>query len=139
MGLLDTIKKKKPVKSAASKKAAASSTKKTDVATASASPKEATKMTSQAFQILLQPLLSEKAAGYEANGTYTFIVSGHATKLTVKQAVKDVYGILPTDVRMMNVQGKYVRFSKGYGRRSDWKKAIITLPKGKTISIHEGV
>lgn len=89
--------------------------------------------------ILVKPLVSEKAAIAETANTYTFVVTNDATKLTVKRAVKEVYGVMPIRVRMLNVQGKYVRFGRGYGRRSDWKKAIVTLPKGQTIRIHEGV
>jgi large subunit ribosomal protein L23 len=40
---------------------------------------------------------------------------------------------------MARVRGKAVRFGRMSGRRSDWKKAIVTLPKGKTIDIYEGV
>jgi large subunit ribosomal protein L23 len=46
---------------------------------------------------------------------------------------------MPSDVRIMNVEGKRVRTGRNLGKRRDWKKAIVTLPKGKTIHIHEGV
>ncbi len=46
---------------------------------------------------------------------------------------------MPLTVNTMNVDGKRVRFGHSNGRRSDFKKAFITLPAGKTITIHEGV
>ena len=90
-------------------------------------------------RVLLAAHVSEKAAGVEASGTYTFKVSLDATKINIKREVLAHYGVLPTDVRVMNYEGKRKRFGRSQGRRSDWKKAIVTLPKGKTIDIHSGI
>lgn len=90
-------------------------------------------------EALIRPVVSEKAAQNEGRGVYTFLIKPEATKVEVKQAVKQTYGVVPTKVRVMNMEGKRVRFGRRRGRRSDWKKAIVTLPKGRTISIHEGV
>ena len=89
--------------------------------------------------VIVKPFISEKAVMQEAKGVYTFIVTSDATKIDVKNAVKAHYGVLPKKVRVMNFDGKKVRFGRYYGRRSDWKKAIVTVPKGQSISIHEGV
>lgn len=99
----------------------------------------AVKKTGNAYRVLLRPHLSEKAVARESGGTYTFVVHPSATKHAVQDAVLRVYGVAPARVRMMNMEGKIRRFGRMTGRRSDWKKAIVTLPKGKTISIHEGV
>ncbi len=88
---------------------------------------------------LISPIISEKAAVAESRGVYTFMVDKDATKLQIKKAIAAVYGIVPTRVRVMNVQGKWVRHGRQQGKRKDWKKAVISLPSGKTISIHEGV
>jgi len=90
-------------------------------------------------KVLYRPLVSEKSAHLEVRGVYTFAVDPEVNKFQIKEAVKQIYGVLPTDVRIINVQGKWVRFGRQTGKRKDWKKAVITLPKGKTISIHEGV
>ena len=92
-----------------------------------------------AHKVLVRPLVSEKSALSEVNGRYTFVINKTANKLEVKQSVKEVYGITPKKVRIINVEGKRPRFGRKKGKRTDWKKAIVTLPKGKTISIHEGV
>jgi len=54
-------------------------------------------------------------------------------------AVEELYGTKPERVNVINVQGKVMRFGRSMGRRSDFKKAIVTLPSGKTINLHEGV
>jgi len=89
--------------------------------------------------ILRKAIISEKAAGQEVNGVYAFIVDKKTSKLQIKRAIFQAYGIMPKKVRVMNMEGKKVRFGRQYGRRSDWKKALVTLPKGKIINIHEGV
>ena len=90
-------------------------------------------------RVLLRPLVTEKGAIMGAQNKYCFIVDKNANKITVKQAVKETYGIMPISVRTINVSGKEKRYGRNVGRRSDYKKAIVALPKGKTITLHEGV
>lgn len=92
-----------------------------------------------AFKVLLSPLVSEKAAVGESLNTYTFKVNKKATKIDIKKAVKQIYGVLPANVRVLNVNAKIVRRGNTRGRRMDWKKAFVTLKKGESINIHEGV
>lgn len=101
--------------------------------------KEIKNKNSKIHKVLLKPVVSEKATDLEINGKYVFIVSKTANKLEVKRAVKDLYGVLPISVSIINVEGKKKRFGATIGRKSDYKKAIISLAKGKTIHIHEGV
>jgi large subunit ribosomal protein L23 len=98
-----------------------------------------TNMAKQFETVLISPVMSEKALKGENMGQYTFYVQLDATKVEVKQAVQKVYGILPVRVRVINTDGKKTRFGQFIGRRTATKKAIVTLPKGKTIAIHEGV
>ncbi len=92
-----------------------------------------------AYRVLVRPVVSEKAAGAEASGVYTFVVDKDAGKTQISRAVEQVYGVAPQKVRIVNMQGKTVRFGRQVGRRSDWKKAMVTLPRGQSINIHEGV
>lgn len=94
---------------------------------------------SASFRIIIRPLVTEKAAHAESSGKYTFVVANWASKHHVKQAVKELYGVEPMNVNIIGVQGKWMRFGKSFGRRSDFKKAVVTIPAGKTITIHEGV
>ena len=118
------VKKKEPVEGEVVKKTA---------------KKSEAPMHSIAYSILLHPVLSEKSAIHESKNSYTFAVAAHATKLTVKRAVKDVYGVTPVKVNIINMAGKIVRSGRVQGRRNGVKKALVTLKKGETISIHEGV
>lgn len=94
---------------------------------------------SQSFKVLVKPLVTEKSAISESVGKYSFIVSKNVNKNQVREAVAEIYGVKPVQVNISNVQGRNVRFGRAAGRRSDYKKAIVTLPKGKTIDIHAGV
>ncbi len=143
MGILDKIKKpKKTTESAVSQVAQAPASEKKPRA---AKVVETTETASgnarrgSAYRVLIQAVVSEKAALAETKGMYTFVVAVKASKEEIKAAVERVYGVRPTKVKTMNVEGKEVRFGRTIGRRKDWKKAIVTLAKGKTISIHEGV
>ncbi len=89
--------------------------------------------------ILVRALVTEKSAVKQSENQYIFVVANGANKGAVRQAVFEVYGVKPLSVNMINVQGKPIRFGNHYGKRSDYKKAVVTLPKGKTIVIHEGV
>lgn len=91
------------------------------------------------YRVLLRPLISEKAATAESHLIYTFMVARHANKEQIKRAISEIYKVKPQKVRVINMEGKTARHGRSVGRRGDWKKAIITLPKGQSISIHEGV
>jgi len=89
--------------------------------------------------ILIKPVVTEKAAGVNHLNQYVFMVAKKANKIDVAKAVTIFYGIKPVAVNIINVMGKKVARGKIKGQRSDWKKAIVTLPAGKTIQIYEGV
>lgn len=92
-----------------------------------------------AYRTLISPIISEKAAIAESRGVYTFVVDGRASKLLIKEAVAATYNVTPQKVRVINLEGKRLRFGRHWGKRKDWKKAIVTLPKGQSIRLHEGV
>ena len=138
MGIFDKLKKKKVEKKVSKKeKVVEVPVKKATEITAK--PVKKTLPQSRANLVLLKTLVSEKATIAESKGKYTFVVANKTNKLEVKKAVKEIYGVVPEKVRMINVEGRQTRFGNKLGRQSDWKKAIVTLPKEKTINIHEGV
>jgi len=94
---------------------------------------------SESYRVLVKPLIAEKAAELNKHNKYVFAVDTCANKIMVARAIEDVYGIKPTGVNIINVVGKKKRTGKVLGRRKDWKKAVVTLPKDKTIQIYEGV
>lgn len=147
MGILDRWSKKKDeenlknfdAKPVVKAKTAKVKTK-TVVASAPSVKSEApTKGSVLSYKVLLHPLVTEKAAMAASHNKYSFVVDRSANKVMVAQAVEESYGVKPTAVRTINVSGRQVRFGSHHGRRSDYKKAIVTLPKGKSITLHEGV
>jgi len=83
--------------------------------------------------------VTEKSAIAESVNKYSFVIARWASKDQVARAIWEVYGIRPTKVQTINLTGRRVRFKGMNGVRQDYKKAIITLPKGKSIDIHKGV
>lgn len=92
-----------------------------------------------AYKILIKPLITEKSAIAESKNKYSFVVVKSANKNQIKTAVAEVYGVKPVSVNVVNMEGRRVRFGRSMGRRNDYKKAIVSLPEGKTIDIHTGV
>jgi large subunit ribosomal protein L23 len=78
-------------------------------------------------------VVTEKSS--QSKGQYTFDVPLHASKTAVRHAVFHAYGILPQRVSMLRRSGKYVRYGRATGRTADRKKAVVTLPPGKTIEV----
>ena len=92
-----------------------------------------------AYKILAKPLVTEKVSNLGALNKYVFAVAPRANKIEVARAIKQIYGIKPEAVNIINLAGKKARYGRASGRRKNWKKAIVTLPEGKTIKIYEGV
>ena len=90
-------------------------------------------------QILIEPVLSEKANTLREQGKYVFKVDPRATKIQIKEAVRRLYNVHPVSCNVMVVGGKPKRQRSRPGYTSSWKKAIIRLPKDEKISIFEGV
>ncbi len=99
----------------------------------------AKKTSSNAHKVLVKPLITEKAADLGHLNKYVFMVDVDANKVEVAKAILAIYGVKPTSVNIINNKGKQITRGRIAGRRKDWRKAIVTLPKGKSISIYEGV
>jgi large subunit ribosomal protein L23 len=89
--------------------------------------------------VLLAPVLSEKANLLREEGKYVFKVDPAATKIQIKEAVRRLFNVHPISCTVMVVGGKPKRQRSRSGYTSSWKKAIIRLPKDEKISIFEGV
>lgn len=88
--------------------------------------------------ILVQPLLTEKITGLrEKSNTVGFVVHPEANRVQVKQAVESLLKVKVEKVNLMNVRGKMKRLGRFAGRRSDWKKAFVTLKKGEKLEMYE--
>jgi large subunit ribosomal protein L23 len=85
------------------------------------------------LKVLLAPHISEKSAAAEKNNQLAFKVVRDATKPEIKNAVELLFSVKVKAVTVMNVKGKRKRFGAIRGRRSDWKKAYVTLEAGQHI------
>jgi large subunit ribosomal protein L23 len=91
------------------------------------------------YQVILRPLITEKATILASEGKYAFEVDRRANKNQVRVAVQTVFDVTVVKVNTMNVRGKTRRVGNRTSRKGDWKKAIVTLVEGDTIQLFEGV
>lgn len=89
------------------------------------------------FDVLRAPVVSEKTTAANEKNVIVLKVAKDATKDEIKAAVKAVFNIDALAVRTLNFQGKVRRTARGFGKRSDWKKAYITLPENAIAEIEQ--
>jgi large subunit ribosomal protein L23 len=90
-------------------------------------------------KIIRRPLITEKSTRQkEDSGQYVFEVHRNANKIEIQSAIERLFKVKVLQVRTSNVLGKLKRLGKRYGKRPDWKKAIITLKEGDRIDFFEG-
>jgi large subunit ribosomal protein L23 len=129
---------KKTFKEMAAKKAEKPAAE-TETKKSAAKPKVKKRKNSQAFRVLIKPIVTEKSAYLGSLNQYIFEVSSEANKIMVKKAVENIYGVKPIKVNIINVLGKDVRFGRTRGRTKDRKKAVVTLREGDKLDVYEGV
>jgi large subunit ribosomal protein L23 len=82
-------------------------------------------------QIIRKPLITEKANLMKETGNVvTFEVAMNSNKVEIKQAVERAFSVKVQDVRTVVVAGKVKRFGRNFGKRSNVKKAYVTLAEG---------
>lgn len=91
------------------------------------------------YDLIRSPVITEKSTILGEFGKYTFEVSSRATKASVKAAIEDIFDVKVTNVNILNKKGKVKRFRGVLGRRSDSKKAVVTLEKDQTIDFAGGI
>jgi large subunit ribosomal protein L23 len=90
------------------------------------------------YQIVKEPLKTESTGLMRQYNRYAFVVDPRANKIEIKKAIEGLFNVHVTEVRTMNVRGKFRRLGvRGGGRTPDWKKAIVTLKEGENIPILE--
>jgi large subunit ribosomal protein L23 len=89
-------------------------------------------------RVLVQPLLTEKITALrEQTNTVGFVVHPDANRVQIKQAVEALLKVKVDKVNIVNVRGKIKRLGRFSGRRSDWKKAFVTLREGEKLEMYE--
>ncbi|HIW68465.1 50S ribosomal protein L23 [Dietzia aerolata] len=77
--------------------------------------------------VIIAPVVSEKAYGLLEQGVYTFLVAPDANKTQIKIAVQEIFGVTVDSVNTANRKGKRKRTRTGFGQRKSTKRAIVTL------------
>lgn len=91
------------------------------------------------YDTLLSPVITEKSTLVAEENKVIFRVSMDATKPAIKEAVERLFKVDVTKVNTIVVKGKTKRFRGRLGRRSDFKKAIVTLKDGQSVDITTGL
>ncbi|MDE6302817.1 MAG: 50S ribosomal protein L23 [Clostridia bacterium] len=93
-----------------------------------------------AYDIIIEPILSEKSYDGISEKKYTFKVAKNATKSQVKAAVEQIFGVKVAKVNTSNYDGKLKRMGRNEGRRPAFKKAIVSLTaESKAIEFFESL
>ncbi len=93
----------------------------------------------RAYDLILAPVITEKATLGAENSQVTFRVPLTATKPEIKAAIELLFKVKVESVNTIRQRGKTKRFRGRPGRRSDYKKAIICLAEGQSIDVSTGV
>jgi len=89
-------------------------------------------------EIIIAPLITEKSGHQlETQNSYTFKVSVRANKVEIKKAIEKIFSVKVIAVNTIQMLGKPKKLGKYSGKRSDWKKAIVTLKPGDKINDFE--
>jgi large subunit ribosomal protein L23 len=84
------------------------------------------------YSVIKKPHVTEKTSlGSETTNTVSIVVDRDSNKIEIKQAVESLFKVKVEDVRTVNVAGKVKRVGRNIGKRSNWKKAYVTLQEGQ--------
>lgn len=90
--------------------------------------------------VVKKPCLTEKSMGLQESHNQVVVkVDSHANKLEIKEAIEKLFLVKVEKVRTCNMHGKEKRVGANVGRRSDWKKAVVTLAQGHKIDFLENL
>ena len=87
--------------------------------------------------VIWRPVISEKSYALLDENKYTFVVDPKSNKTEIKQAVQEIFGVRVTKVNTQNRRGKRKRRGWVTGKRSDTKRAIVTLAEGDEIELFD--
>lgn len=89
--------------------------------------------------VILMPIISEKSSALRELRKYEFVVSPFANKIEIKRAIEEIFGVEVEKVNIIKQKGKKKRMGVFEGKTSSYKKAIVTLAEGHSISFFEGL
>ncbi len=86
------------------------------------------------YDIIFAPIITEKSTSLEQNGVYTFKVDARANKTQIKQAIEKAFNVKVEKINTLNNHPKDRRVGRYTGKTNRYKKAIVKLAEGQTIS-----
>ncbi len=90
------------------------------------------------YDVIKRPIISEKSSALtEVANRYVFEVAPQANKTEIKDAVQRLFSVKVLDVRTLTMHGKVKRIGKFETKRSNWKKAMVTLAEGQKIDFFQ--
>ena len=90
--------------------------------------------------IVRKALVTEKGTALrELRNQYHFEVARDANKIEIKRAIEAIFSVKVDHVRTMQMRGKVKRQGRYIGKRSDWKKAVVTLQPNQKIELFEQI
>ena len=95
--------------------------------------------TARHYDTIRTPVITEKATLLSEHNKVVFRVAEDASKDEIAAAVEALFNVKVVKVNTLNVKGKTKRFRGIKGRRSDVKKAIVTLAEGQSIDVTTGL
>ena len=93
----------------------------------------------KAYQVVLNPLVTEKATQMSEFNKMVFSVPLNANKFDIKMSIEKIFSVQVMSVNTILLKGKVKRFKGILGRRPNTKKAVVTLAPGNTIDLSVGV
>ena len=93
-----------------------------------------------AHDVIIKPIITEDSMARLAEKKYTFEIASGATKVDVKKAVEEIFGVKVEKVNTISMKAKNKRVGYHFGKTSEWKKAIVTLTAdSKTIEFFDSM
>lgn len=90
------------------------------------------------YDVIKKPLITEKTTVQkDEKNVLAFVVNRAANKIEIKAAVEQLFNAEVASVNTVNVAGKTKRTVRGIGKRSNWKKAYVTLKEGSNVDFFE--
>ena len=96
-------------------------------------------MKSQLYEIIKQPVVTEKTTKISENNQFVFKVENKSSKQDIKIAIEKIFKVKVKSINTIKIKGKTKVFKGTKGIRSDYKKAVVTLKKGETLDYSGGI
>ena len=100
-----------------------------------ATKKTTTEEKKETAKLIIAPRVTEKASVQSNQNAFTFVVAGNATKLSLRDEIKREYKVTPRAINITNIPRQWTFIRGKIGHKSGFKKAVVFLKKGDTISL----